>query len=226
MPRRYYFPKLSPSGRRMRYVGRKSLIAIIFAALLGTFVAADRMGVFGRGQHGRTRAPRSESVAEDLATFDGRKFKVVHVVDGDTIDIDVPGPHAYCQRIRLIGVDTPETVKPNTPVEHFGPEASAFTKKTALNQTVTLQLDPTHDTRDRYDRLLAYIVLPDGRMLNRVLVEEGYGYAYPLFAHPHKKEFEKLQKDAMKARRGLWKDVANDQLPEYYRDKLTLPGGR
>jgi len=119
-------------------------------------------------------------------------------------------------------VDTPETVKPDTPPQHFGPQATALVKAVALNANVRLELDPA-DTRDRYGRLLAYVYLPDGRMLNRVLVEGGYGYADPRFNHRHKSDFSRLQRQAMKARRGLWKDVKPEDLPRYYKD-LKLPG--
>ncbi len=193
----------------MRYTGRKGLAALLIVAVLAGLGIADRRGWFGR-----TEEP-------DFAKYDGKSFLVPHVSDGDTLDVDVPdGTHQHT-RIRLWGVDTPETVKPNTPVQHFGPEASAFTKKVAMGQAVRLELNPVH-TRDKYGRLLAYVYLPDGRMLNRVLVEEGYGYADPRFEHKYKAEFHRLQNDAKAARRGLWKDIKPSDLPDYYSD-MKLP---
>jgi micrococcal nuclease len=71
--------------------------------------------------------------------------------------------------------------------------------------------------------LLAYVFLPDGRMLNSVLVAEGYGYADPRYEHRYKASFARLQRQAMEARAGLWKDVRNEDLPYYYRESLKLP---
>ena len=79
------------------------------------------------------------------------------------------------------------------------------------------------DTRGKYKRLLAYVHLPDGEMLNRVLVRDGYAYADPRFSHPHSPEFRRLQDKARSDGRGLWRDVKNTDLPPYYRNKLKLP---
>jgi len=173
------------------------LLVIAAAAML-----ADRMGVFGRGPQ------------DDLVKYDGQEFHVIKVVDGDTVDIDFSDHPRENTRIRLWGVDTPETVKENTPVQHYGPEASAFTRKNILYQRVRLKLEPGN-TRDRYGRLLAYIYLPDGRMMNRMLVEQGYAYADPRYDHPFRKEFLQLEAAARREKRGLWKDVPPSELPYY-----------
>lgn len=204
------FPSLTTPQRRLRYFGRKSFLAALVVTVVGGLVAADRFGAFG-----------SKDLS-DLEKFDGKDFQVVHVVDGDTLDVEVPGPHAMSQRIRLWGVDTPETVKPHIiRPDHFGPEASAFTKRVAQGKTVRLKLE-TRRTRDKYNRLLAYVYLPDGTMLNRTLVEQGYGYADPRFAHTYKREFESLQTQARRAGRGLWKDLKESDLPDYLRGTLSL----
>ena len=72
----------------------------------------------------------------------------------------------HVETVRLIGVDTPETVHPQKPVEYFGKEASAFTKRMAEGKTVRLEDDPQCTNRDRYGRLLRYVYLPDGKLLN------------------------------------------------------------
>lgn len=214
---------MSTGQRRMRYAGRKTLIGVIVALVLGGLVAADRAGLFhlpGGSGGGARSGSESEQIARDLETFDGKSFRVVHVADGDTLSVEVPGEHAYAQAIRLLGVDTPETVKPGQPKpDYFGPEASAFTKKTATGQAVTLHLDPKR-TRDIYNRLLAYVDLPGGRTLNLVLVQEGYGYADPRFTHPRKSEYEKAQKEARAAKRGLWKDWDPSKLPVAQQGKI------
>lgn len=207
MSKRLY--KLTAAQRRLRYAGRRFLGWAIAIAAVAGMVLADRTGVFGW-------AP-----VPDPVKYDGNSFMVVRVVDGDTLDIDVPDRGRAGTRVSLWGVDTPETVKPNTPVQHFGPEASAFAKGAALGKRVRLELD-LRQPRDKYNRLLAYVFLPDGRMLNRTLIEEGYGYADPRFDHRRRSEFMRLQRVAMKARRGLWKNVRWADLPYYYRD-LKLP---
>ena len=174
-------------------------------------VAADRAGLFGSRPAG------------DSTRYHNRLGCVVAIVDGDTIDVDQRDELTGFARtrIRLWGVDTPETVRPETPPQHFGAEASARTKSLCLGQTVRIEL-VEGKTRDKYDRLLAYIHLPDGRMLNRVLVAEGCAYADPRFKHPAMREFRSLQNAASKAQAGLWKNVTAADLPYYYRG-LKLP---
>jgi len=129
---------------------------------------------------------------------------VTHVVDGDTLDVDAPDPvrGKPFTRIRFWAMDTPEVWNVPKP-QYYGPEASAFTKSAALGQPVRLELEPTQ-TRDKYNRLLAFIYLPDGRMLNAELVRQGFAYADPRFPNSKQREFARLQKEAMKDRRGLW----------------------
>jgi micrococcal nuclease len=93
----------------------------------------------------------------------GASAKVLEVIDGDTIKVLLDGK---TESVRLIGVDTPETVHPNKPVERFGKEASDFTKQRLNGQTVRLETDPTGDTRDRYGRLLRHVSLEDGTLFN------------------------------------------------------------
>jgi micrococcal nuclease len=126
-------------------------------------------------------------------------YKVTRVVDGDTIDIDYNGE---VKRIRFIGVDTPETVKPNTKVEEYGKEASDFTKEKLTDKIVTLEFDI--EKEDKYSRTLAYVYL-DGVMFNKVLLEEGYAQVatFP----PNVKyvdEFIEIERKAREANKGLW----------------------
>lgn len=125
--------------------------------------------------------------------------EVVRVVDGDTIKVRLNGKE---ENVRLIGVDTPETVHPTQPVQPYGPEASAFTKAQLTGKQVGLEFDV--EERDRYGRLLAYVWLGD-QMFNRILVQEGYAQiaTFP----PNVKyadEFLALQREAREANRGLW----------------------
>ena len=206
----------------MRRLSRSGLIVAI---LLVVFVL-DRTGLLERVPKGGpepqrpttndlTDDQRLERNARDMATYDGKTFRVSYVVDGDTLDIAHRDGLRKTTRIRLWGVDTPETVKPETPVQRYGPEASDFTKKATLGKTVTLQLAPGRDTRGNHGRLLAYVVLPDGTTLNRQLIATGHGYADPRYDHPHKAEYLGLMDDARLARRGLWARATQDDLPYY-----------
>jgi micrococcal nuclease len=128
-------------------------------------------------------------------------YAVTNVVDGDTIDINMSGK---TERVRLIGVDTPETKKPNAPVQCFGPQASDYTHKTLTGKSVRLEADPQDDNRDRYGRLLRYVYLQDGTLFDQSLIAQGYGFAYVSFPFSKKIEFTKAQEQAQSAKIGLW----------------------
>lgn len=133
-------------------------------------------------------------------------------VDGDTVRVRILNPPAglnVIETIRMLGVDTPETVHPNRQVEVFGREASDFTKTRLLSKKVYLAFD--WDLRDRYGRLLAYIYLADdltddaGPVChNAVLIREGYAHAYTRFAFQFADEFRALEQEARREKRGLW----------------------
>jgi micrococcal nuclease len=128
-------------------------------------------------------------------------YSVSHFVDGDTITVNMNGKD---EKVRFIGVDTPETHKPNTPVQCYGPAAAAFTKNTIGTQKVRLEADPKDTDRDRYGRLLRYVYLPDGTLLNEQLIKQGYGFYYPYFPFTKKTEFAADQQSAMAGHKGLW----------------------
>jgi micrococcal nuclease len=131
--------------------------------------------------------------------------RVIRHVDGDTVELEIQNPEPPLrpkEKIRMIGVDTPETVHPDKGVEYFGKEASAYTTERLLGKTVFLAFD--WDTRDKYDRLLAYIYLADGTCHNADLIKNGYGHAYTRFPFQFLEEFRKLEQDARIAKRGLW----------------------
>lgn len=125
--------------------------------------------------------------------------KVERVIDGDTFEIQKDGKK---ERVRLIGVDTPETKKENTPVMFYGKEASDYTTKRLENHTVELEWDV--EKRDQYNRYLAYVWIGD-ELFNRTLVQNGYARmaTFP----PNVKyvdQFKKDQEAARKAQKGLW----------------------
>ncbi len=130
-----------------------------------------------------------------LATADGTVL-VTRVVDGDTIEIDGG------EKVRYIGVNTPESVDPRRKVQCFGKEASAYNKKMVLGKRV--RLEPDIEDRDKYGRLLRYVWLGD-TMVNEQLVSDGY--AQVMTIPPNVKyvdRFKAAQTEAREARRGLW----------------------
>lgn len=143
----------------------------------------------------------TQSAPEVLGTEQPGYHKVTGVSDGDTIEVDMNGTS---EKIRMIGVDTPESVKPNSPVQCFAPEASSFTKKHLSGQSVRLEADPVGDNRDRYDRLLRYVYLADGTLWNQKLISDGYGFAYLSFAFSKSDDFAASQETAKSAKLGLW----------------------
>lgn len=122
--------------------------------------------------------------------------RVNRVVDGDTIIVSGVG------RVRLIGVDTPESVDPRRPVEFFGKEAGAFTRRLVDGKRVRLEYD--WERTDRYGRTLAYVYLPDGTFVNAEIIRRGYGHAYTRFPFEHLDRFRQFEREARQAGRGLW----------------------
>ncbi len=132
----------------------------------------------------------------------GTYYEVTKVVDGDTLHININGTD---EKVRLIGINTPETVDPRTPVQCFGKEASARMKDLTEGKLVRLEYDESQSVRDVYGRLLAYVYLEDGQMLNRKMVAEGFAYEYTyLTPYKYQKEFRELQTLARTSQRGLW----------------------
>lgn len=130
----------------------------------------------------------------------GGRVLVTDVVDGDTVHA---GRGWRRTTVRLIGVDAPETVHPEKPVQFYGPEASEFTTKSLTGKWVRLEFELLEQI-DAYGRLLAYIFLEDGTLFNRELVRQGYARAYTRFPFRYKDEFRLAQAEARAAGRGLW----------------------
>jgi len=200
--------------RRPYAMNRKKkniLFLMFFFFVLPVLVALDHMG----GASVRQVVRRSLYDGSDWKKYHQAVFSVAAVIDGDTIDLAIPDANHRTTRVRLLGVDTPETKNPQTGVMYYGPEASAFTKKLCEDQQVTVLLDAVADQRDKYERLLAYIRLPDGSILNERLVSEGFAYADLRFEHSCSDQYAQLQEDAMRAKRGLWEGVSRRQFPQW-----------
>lgn len=128
-------------------------------------------------------------------------YAVDHFIDGDTLAVDMDG---RVESVRFVGIDTPETHKPNTPVQCYGPQAAAYTKLLVGHDRVRLVSDPLSTDRDRYGRLLRYVYLPDGLFVNEKLVREGYAFYYPYFPFSKAAAFKADELSAMSAKKGLW----------------------
>ena len=132
----------------------------------------------------------SEPAAEEVS--------ILRIIDGDTVLIEMPGGAE--ERLRIIGIDTPEIVAHNRPVECFGSEASAYAQS-LLGATSTL--DHT-DERDRYERRLGYLETPDGLDFGLVMITDGYAYAYRSFSHERLDEYIAAEAQARENQVGLW----------------------
>jgi micrococcal nuclease len=167
------------SGRRAR-----RLVALVLLVAVVVVAARARGGGDGEGSAGG----------------DGQA-SVVRVVDGDTVEVRVGGRE---ETVRLIGIDTPETVDPRSPVECFGREASERTKA-LLPEGAGVRLVADVEPRDQYDRLLAYVYRDDGTFVNLALVEDGYASVatYPPNV-AHTSDFTAAAARARDEGRGLW----------------------
>jgi len=200
---------------------RQAGLIILCLLLTAVFIWFDHSSTKPRWRY----KPESEGRLKtyDVEKYQGKTFSIVNVVDGDTIDIDIPDGRFNHTRIRLWGVDTPETNgfgrlttgSKEYGVMYYGPEASEFTKKLTFGKLVTIYLDTTKHTRDKYDRLLAYVQLPDGVFLNEVLVSEGFAYADLRFRHSFYNKYQQLEAGARSLKKGLWENVTRQQLPEW-----------
>lgn len=128
-------------------------------------------------------------------------YRVTKFHDGDTISIDMQGRE---ERVRMIGVDTPETQDPRKAVQCFGKAASKFTQELIGQQPVRLEADPINSNRDRYNRLLRYVYLTDGRLVQAEIIKQGYGFAYTAFPLTKVDEFRSYQEEARQQDKGLW----------------------
>ena len=138
-----------------------------------------------------------------------KTYDVVKVVDGDTIDVSINGK---TERIRLIGINTPETVDPRKPVECFGKEASDKAKTLLGGMKVYLESDITQGELDKYSRLLRYVFLENGTNFNLLMIKEGYAYEYTYDTpYTYQTEFKEAQKEAEKAKSGLWGDICQGE---------------
>jgi micrococcal nuclease len=130
-------------------------------------------------------------------------YEVVDIIDGDTVRLIIDGRQTT---VRLIGIDTPETVHPTKPVEPYGKRASEFLHNLLAGGSVYLEYGP--ERTDKYGRLLAYLYrAPDGLFVNLEIVRQGYGRAYTKYPFKYESLFARWDSTAQVRNRGLWKLV-------------------
>jgi micrococcal nuclease len=130
-------------------------------------------------------------------------YRVASISDGDTIRVTIDAKNTT---VRLVGIDTPEVRAPGKPVQCYARQASAHTKRLAASSLVYLEADGRSDDRDRYGRLLRYVYLTDGRMLQEELLREGSAFMYPNFPFDRQQAFAALQSEAQTGKVGVWRD--------------------
>jgi micrococcal nuclease len=149
--------------------------------------------------------PIIKAAALENCEVNGYKVLISRVIDGDTIEFNCNGKK---EKIRIIGIDTPETVHPRKPVECFGPEASKKMKEFALNKKVALKKSKTSNNRGRYGRLLRYIEI-NGKDIGAELIKQGYAFSYKKCSHDKFKRYNQFEAEAKENAIGLWSDTCN-----------------
>ena len=170
-------------------------------ALIAAILAL--LAAYGFGSDGGASAvPQQPQTATISDALPGDAYVVTRVVDGDTLKVMRDGT---AETVRLIGIDTPESVDPRKPVQCFATQASDEAKRLMTGQEVTLETDPTQGERDRYGRLLAYVRRADGLFLNEHLIAEGFGHEYT-YDQPYRYQaaFRDAERSARAAGKGLW----------------------
>lgn len=138
---------------------------------------------------------------------------VVDVVDGDTLRVQVSGA---TEKVRIIGIDTPETVDPRKPVQCFGKEASDHMKQLLSGKSIELETNPAED-KDVYGRLLRYVQF-DGEDVGATMVRDGYAYSYRKYPHPRLEAYNAFEQEARSGNKGLWGKCGDSAGQEIFTD--------
>lgn len=202
-----------PDGTEVQVATSSNAIPVATTALTGANVAStsatSAQPASGQSS-GHTTANKGVPAVSDMpapvpvvATSTAYMYyPVTKVVDGDTIKIDMSG---ISETIRILGINTPESVDPTTSVQCYGPEASAEGKTLLSGRTVRIEIDPTQGERDKYGRLLAYVWRDDGLFYDEYMVSNGYAYEYTYNKpYEYQTEFRTEQAKAKAAELGLW----------------------
>ncbi len=176
---------------------------MVLVTLVPTPDAAEPVGeVVPNTVSTTTQAVAEQVTAKKISTITNGLYAVTKVIDGDTITINLDGKS---ETIRMIGIDTPETVDPRKTVQCFGKEASDKAKELLTGKKIRIEKDPSQGERDKYGRLLAYVSREDGLFFNKYMVEQGYAHEYTYNApYKYQAEFKVAQATAEAQKKGLW----------------------
>lgn len=210
-------------------VRRLASLVLLVAAVAALVACGDQAGTMGpqgtpRAVGGSAPVASALPVVSAAPVASGRAksappgvlARVARVVDGDTLKVIISG---RTDTVRVIGLDTPESVKPGTPVECFAVRASSEAKLLLpVGSAIRLQADPTQATRDRYGRLLAHVWLADGTLFAERMIRGGYGihYIYEGVPSIYASRLAAAEAAARSALRGLWSPsscAGNDHTP-------------
>lgn len=140
----------------------------------------------------------------------GKLYNVVRVIDGDTVEVAINGGES----IRVIGIDTPETVHPNVPDECWGAEASRAATDLLSGQQVRVVFDPSQGKRDRYDRMLAYLDIPGTGDFGEIMLRQGHAEEYTYnSAYARQSTYRRVDQQARNADKGLWGACGGTDVP-------------
>ena len=204
-------------GMNRRLLGFLTSLTAIAAIAIGLIVtdrSTDEVGAQNVAtDRVTTRVTPTTTFAEPIPVTTTTNAFVVRTVDGDTIVAKLDAEPETDFTVRLLGIDTPETVDPRKPVQCFGKEASTKLRELVSGQRVRLESDPQADERDKYGRLLRNLVAEDGTDVNAFMVREGYAHAYLSFPlnRQRKEELHDLETMAREQQLGLWSPVTCPQ---------------
>lgn len=192
---------------------RKQLsICALLAALLIISIL-DHAGAFGyRG--------------DDRVRYDGVSCTVTRVVNGDTLDVDLPDGNHPTTQVRLRGIDAPNIAQaPGEKDSFFGPQAKDSLRKEVEGRRITIRLDPIRRPRDKFGRLLAFVHLGgELQSVNERMIETGCAYADGRLDHVFKLQFAQREKASEKGRIGLWAGVTPEQMPKWKKRMIAYSG--
>lgn len=187
----------------------KSIIALSVFAIgailsISSLKQKDVKDIFQTKFHTETKEESviEEKIQDKNSHAKGALYKVVSISDGDTISVNINGKD---EKLRIIGINTPETVDPRREVQCFGKEASNKAKEILTGASVRLESDSSQNDRDKYGRLLRFVFLEDGTDFGKTMIKSGYAYKYT-YGTPHKyeNEYKSAEEFAKENKNGLW----------------------
>ena len=197
---------INPVDLKRYYLGSP---ADAFAILrqLGLGITDADINTIPAAKNSQANVPAAQTDAiKPESPLSTKTYEVVKVIDGDTLTASMNGKS---ETLRLIGIDTPETVDPRKPVQCFGKEASDKAKELLTGKKVILEADSTQGERDKYSRLLRYLFLEDGTNYQDYMIRQGYAHEYTYnLPYKYQTQFKQAEDEARLNKRGLWADNA------------------